>query len=79
MRGKLVDGESVLIHAGAGAVGLAAIHVALSKKCRVFTTVGSKDKLEFITKEFPQVVNDFEFTELLVRKLMIIAFVIADS
>lgn len=40
VRGRLRDGESVLIHSGSGGVGQAAIAIALSKKCKVFTTVG---------------------------------------
>jgi len=54
IRGNLMEGESVLIHAGAGGVGLAAISIALSKKCRVFTTVGSSQKRQYLLKEFPQ-------------------------
>lgn len=40
VRGRLRPGETVLIHSGSGGVGQAAIAIALSKKCRVFTTVG---------------------------------------
>lgn len=40
VRGRLRPGESVLIHSGSGGVGQAAIAIALSKKCKVFTTVG---------------------------------------
>uniref|UniRef100_A0A3P8WFV6 Fatty acid synthase n=1 Tax=Cynoglossus semilaevis TaxID=244447 RepID=A0A3P8WFV6_CYNSE len=40
VRGRLRHGESVLIHSGSGGVGQAAIAIALSKKCKVFTTVG---------------------------------------
>jgi fatty acid synthase len=55
LRGSLSEGESILIHAGAGGVGQAAIRIALSMNCNVFTTVGSKEKVAFIRKEFPQV------------------------
>lgn len=41
VRGKLRPGETVLIHSGSGGVGQAAIAIALSMQCRVFTTVGS--------------------------------------
>lgn len=51
--GKLLPKETVLIHAGAGGVGLAAIQIALSNKCTVFTTVGSKEKRDFLLKQFP--------------------------
>lgn len=40
VRGRLRFGESVLIHSGSGGVGQAAIAIALSMRCRVFTTVG---------------------------------------
>lgn len=40
VRGQLRRGESVLIHSGSGGVGQAAIAIALSYDCRVFTTVG---------------------------------------
>jgi fatty acid synthase len=55
VRGGLRQGENVLVHAGAGGVGQAAIRIALSMNCNVFTTVGSIDKIAFIRKEFPQV------------------------
>lgn len=40
VRGGMKKGESVLIHSGSGGVGQAAIAIALSMGCRVFTTVG---------------------------------------
>ncbi|CAL7939127.1 unnamed protein product [Xylocopa violacea] len=52
---KLKKGEKVLIHAGSGAVGQAAIHVALSEGCEVFTTVNSEEKRQFIRKTFPEI------------------------
>lgn len=55
MRGHLKAGDSILIHSAAGGVGQAAIRVALSMNCTVFLTVGSKEKIEFIKTEFPQV------------------------
>ncbi len=41
---RLKRGEWVLIHGGAGGVGLAAIQVALARKARVIATAGSKAK-----------------------------------
>ncbi|KAI1303648.1 Fatty acid synthase [Halotydeus destructor] len=52
IRGNMTKGETVLIHAGAGGVGLAAINVALAKGCHVFTTVGSQVKRDFLLKHF---------------------------
>lgn len=40
VRGQLRKGETVLIHSGSGGVGQAAIGIALSYGCRVFTTCG---------------------------------------
>lgn len=40
VRGRIQPGETVLIHSGSGGVGQAAIAIALSLGCRVFTTVG---------------------------------------
>ena len=53
MRGQLREGESVLIHSGAGGVGLAALNICISKKCTIYTTVGSAEKKEFLLREFP--------------------------
>jgi NADPH2:quinone reductase len=44
--GHLVAGETVLIHAGAGGVGIAAIQLAKRAGARVFATASSDDKLE---------------------------------
>ncbi|VDO39253.1 unnamed protein product [Haemonchus placei] len=53
-RGRIKKGEKVLIHGGAGGVGQAAIAIALSYGCEVFTTVGSQEKREYLKKKFPQ-------------------------
>ncbi|PIK47822.1 putative fatty acid synthase [Apostichopus japonicus] len=58
VRGQLRRGESVLIHSGSGGVGQAAIAIALSYDCRVFTTVGTKEKREFLKKKFPALTED---------------------
>ena len=55
VRGRMRKGESLLVHAGTGGVGQAAISIALHMGCTVFTTVGSKEKREFLKKTFPQV------------------------
>uniref|UniRef100_A0A2H1WWR5 SFRICE_007688 n=1 Tax=Spodoptera frugiperda TaxID=7108 RepID=A0A2H1WWR5_SPOFR len=54
MVGVMRRGESILIHAGSGGVGQAAINVALYYGCEVFTTVGTAEKRAFIKKLFPQ-------------------------
>ena len=55
IRGNIVGGETVLIHAGSGGVGQAAINVCLSLGCKVFTTVGTEKKRGFIQDSFPQI------------------------
>ncbi|XP_076764194.1 fatty acid synthase-like [Xylocopa sonorina] len=56
--GKLRKGEKVLIHAGSGAVGQAAIYLALAEDCEVFTTVGTDEKRKFIRETFPSIDDD---------------------
>lgn len=41
-------GESVLVHAAAGGVGTAALQIAKHLNLKVFATVGSDEKLEFV-------------------------------
>ncbi len=45
---RLQKGERVLIHAGAGGVGLAAIQIAQHIGAEVFATAGSNEKREFL-------------------------------
>ncbi|XP_077358210.1 fatty acid synthase isoform X2 [Festucalex cinctus] len=58
VRGRLRHGESVLIHSGSGGVGQAAIAIALSKNCKIFTTVGSAEKRAYLQQRFPQLSVD---------------------
>lgn len=51
---KIQKGKSVLIHAGTGGIGLAAIRVALAYGLDVFTTVSTEEKKNFLLNEFPQ-------------------------
>ncbi|XP_031618486.1 fatty acid synthase-like [Contarinia nasturtii] len=74
VRGKMKKGESILIHAGSGGVGQAAINVALHHGLTVYTTVGSKEKREFLKKTFPQLTDahignsrDTSFEQLIMR------------
>ena len=46
--GRLQRGERVLIHAGAGGVGLAAIRIAQRVGAEIFATAGSQSKREFL-------------------------------
>lgn len=46
-RARIIDGQDVLVHAGAGGVGHVAVQLAKAAGCRVITTVGSAEKAEF--------------------------------
>jgi NADPH2:quinone reductase len=43
-RGRLVAGESLLVHGGASGIGTAAIQLARARGARVFATAGSREK-----------------------------------
>ena len=51
LRGQLKKGETVLIHAAAGGLGLMAVQIAKAVGARVIATAGSKEKLE-VAKRF---------------------------
>lgn len=57
VRGRMKKGESILIHAGSGGVGQAAISVALHHGLTVYTTVGSAEKRDYLKKTFPQLTD----------------------
>lgn len=50
--GRTNPNETVLIHNGCSAIGLAAISIASSIGCTVFTTVTSDQQKAFIKKQF---------------------------
>ncbi|KAK7972186.1 hypothetical protein PG988_006320 [Apiospora saccharicola] len=50
-RAHLRAGESVLIHAGSGGVGIAAITLALNMGAVVYTTCGSQSKRDYLINE----------------------------
>ncbi|XP_065217199.1 fatty acid synthase-like [Planococcus citri] len=54
-KANLQKGCSVLIHAGSGGIGQAAINICLHHECEIFTTVGTPEKVQFIRKTFPQI------------------------
>lgn len=53
-RAKIKPGQTILIHAGTGGVGLAAIQVCLSLGCKVFTTCHSS-KRSILRSLYPQI------------------------
>ncbi|KAH5055929.1 hypothetical protein HBI88_091050 [Parastagonospora nodorum] len=50
--GRLKKGESVLIHSGTGGVGLAAIQIAQMVGAKVFATVGTETKRNFLHEAY---------------------------
>ncbi|KAL4702305.1 hypothetical protein ACJJTC_018435, partial [Scirpophaga incertulas] len=75
VRGRMRAGEAVLVHAGAGGVGQAAIAIALHAGCTVFTTVGTPDKRAFLHERFPALPDenignsrDASFEQLVLRR-----------
>ncbi|XP_023934577.2 fatty acid synthase [Bicyclus anynana] len=75
VRGRMRRGEAVLVHAGTGGVGQAAIAIALHAGCTVFTTVGTPDKRAFLRERFPALPDghignsrDCSFEQLVLRR-----------
>ena len=58
LSGKMKKSDKILIHAGTGGVGQAAINLALFEGCEIFTTVGTPEKRTFIKEKFPQIPDD---------------------
>ncbi|XP_053675272.1 fatty acid synthase-like [Anopheles nili] len=50
---QIRKGNTILIHAGTGGIGLAAIQVCLAYGLEVFTTVSTKEKKDFLLSYFP--------------------------
>ncbi|MCJ1346998.1 hypothetical protein MMC31_005218, partial [Peltigera leucophlebia] len=51
-RARVQSGETILIHSGAGGVGIAAIQIAKLAGVEVFTTVSTEAKKDFLVKTF---------------------------
>ncbi|KAI0199298.1 reducing type I polyketide synthase 10 [Astrocystis sublimbata] len=51
-RANIRAGESVLIHSGAGGVGIAAIQIAIRAGAKVYTTVSTEAKRKFLVENF---------------------------
>ncbi|WP_456375649.1 zinc-dependent alcohol dehydrogenase family protein [Thiolapillus sp.] len=63
-RGRLEEGQTVLIHAGAGGVGHIAVQLAKIRGARVLTTVSSAEKAEFVRKLGADTVIDYRTDDL---------------
>nr|XP_023013626.1 fatty acid synthase-like [Leptinotarsa decemlineata] len=59
MKGQMKRGESILIQAGTGGIGLAAISIALGMEATVFTTVSTLEKREFLKNMFPELLDKY--------------------
>lgn len=51
--GKIKKGQSILIHAGAGGIGHAALNIASHYGLEIFTTVSTEEKKHFLLSSFP--------------------------
>ena len=58
-RARLAEGETVLVHAGAGGVGSAAIQIARAAGARVISTAGSEEKVEVCEKLGAEIAIDY--------------------
>jgi NADPH2:quinone reductase len=58
-RAHIQPGETLLVHAGAGGVGSAAIQLGLAAGARVFATAGGPEKVEVCRKLGAEVVVDY--------------------
>ena len=59
-RANLKEGETVLVHAGAGGIGSAAIQLARAAGARVFSTAGGPEKVEVCEKLGAEVAVDYK-------------------
>ena len=59
-RAGLQEGETVLVHAGAGGVGSAAIQLARAAGARVFATAGGEEKVEICRSLGAEVAIDYK-------------------
>jgi NADPH:quinone reductase len=59
-RANLSEGETVLVHAGAGGVGSAAIQIARAAGARVISTAGGSEKVEICRKLGAEIAVDYE-------------------
>ncbi|XP_057655807.1 fatty acid synthase-like [Diorhabda carinulata] len=52
IKARVKHGETVLIHSGCSAIGLAAISIAYSYGCQIFVTVASERQRAYLKKQF---------------------------
>ncbi|KAI1083646.1 reducing type I polyketide synthase 10 [Whalleya microplaca] len=51
-RARIQAGETILIHSGAGGIGIATIQLALAAGAQVYTTVSTEEKKKYLTEKF---------------------------
>ena len=66
-RGALKAGETLLVHAAAGGVGLAAVQLGKALGARVIATAGGPEKCEIAQREGADVVIDYRKDDFLTR------------
>lgn len=57
----MTAGQTLLIHAGSGGVGQAAINIGLHAGCKIITTVGTEEKRQFLLDRFPELDGNVYF------------------
>jgi NADPH:quinone reductase-like Zn-dependent oxidoreductase len=69
------ENDKVLIHAGAGGVGTALIQLCKLKKCKIYATAGSPEKIEYLKGQgvdFPINYNMVDFDSMINEKLDVV-------
>jgi NADPH:quinone reductase-like Zn-dependent oxidoreductase len=72
---KVFENDKVLIHAGAGGVGTALIQLCKLKKCKIYATAGSSEKIDYLKKQgvdFPINYRDKDFSIEIKEKLDVV-------
>lgn len=54
VKSQIKRGQSILIHAGSGGVGISAIHMAVALDMEIFTTVSTEEKRKYLLELFPK-------------------------
>jgi NADPH2:quinone reductase len=68
-RARLEAGETLLVHAAAGGVGLAAVQIGVALGARVIGTAGSADKLELVERSGAHAVINYREEDFVERVL----------
>jgi NADPH2:quinone reductase len=68
-RAQLQAGETLLVHAAAGGVGLAAVQIGVALGARVIGTAGSEDKLELVKQSGADAVINYREEDFVERVL----------